>query len=181
MYIKNVAFSLLLMTGGVVMNAASGAAPPEINVKYTGNLVAEPCIIEPGQEYIVLDFANIIDKYLYINTRTLSKPFEIRLAECDLSIGKVVSVTFRGTESEALPGLLAVDSVSEARGIAIGLETPDSKPLAINTESDKYTLQSGNNLISLKAYIQGEPAAIANKTITRGPFSAIATFSLEYK
>ncbi len=181
MHIKNVAYGVLLMGAGSVSAALAASTAPEIGLTYTGSLVAEPCVIEPGDEEVRLDFGTIIDKYLYLNTRTLSKPFEIRLAECDLSIGKTVKVMFQGTESIELPGLLAVDSASEAKGIAIGLETLETKPLLINKESDEYPLQAGNNLIALKAYVQGEPTAITDKTITRGPFSAVATFSLEYE
>ncbi|MGQ8819586.1 fimbrial protein, partial [Serratia sp. NA_13] len=32
-----------------------------------------------------------------------------------------------------------------------------------------------------KAYVQGEPQAIADKTIGRGRFSAVATFQLDYE
>ncbi|NNG61273.1 type 1 fimbrial protein, partial [Pseudomonas fragi] len=42
-------------------------------------------------------------------------------------------------------------------------------------------LVNGNNTVTVQAYVQGEPDAIANKTIERGPFSAIATFNLEYE
>lgn len=181
MNIKHMAYAMVLMGVGGINTVLGRAPPPEIGLKYTGSLVAEPCVIEPGYEDIVLDFGSIIDKYLYLNTRTQSKPFEIRLADCDLSIGKTVSVTFRGTESLELPGLLAVDNSSEAKGIAIGLETNEAKPLAFNKESDKFALQAGNSRIGLKAYVQGEPTSISNKKITRGPFSAVATFRLEYE
>ncbi|MFP2166580.1 fimbrial protein [Enterobacter ludwigii] len=181
MSIKHMAYGILLL-GICGINSVQGRPPPpEVGLKYTGSLVAEPCVIEPGYEDIVLDFGTIIDKYLYLNTRTQSKLFEIHLAECDLSIGKTVSVTFQGTESVELTGLLAVDSSSEAKGIAIGLETTEAKPLAFNKESDKFALQAGNNLIALNAYVQGEPTSIRNKNITRGPFSAVATIRLEYE
>ncbi|WP_149543246.1 fimbrial protein [Serratia marcescens] len=151
------------------------------NVYLHGALVAEPCVIPPGDEEITLDFGTIIDKYLYLNTRTLGQAFEIHLEECDLTLGKTVNVTFTGNENSALPGLLAVDGGSKATGIAIGLETPSAKPLPLNKASDKSLLQVGSNIIALKAYVQGEPLAIANKKIVRGPFSAVATFNLEYE
>jgi len=160
------------------------ALPPAMaadNVHLYGALVAEPCVIPPGDEEIQLDFGTVIDKYLYLNTRTLGQQFEIRLAECDLSLGKTVKVTFSGTENIALPGLLAIDASSGAKGIAIVLETLEAKSLPLNKPSDDYVLQAGNSLIALKAYVQGEPQAIANRTIGYGPFSAVATFSLEYE
>ncbi|WP_411751855.1 fimbrial protein [Serratia sp. (in: enterobacteria)] len=152
------------------------------NVRFYGALVAEPCVITPGQEEISLDFGTIVDKTLYQHQRTAGQRFELHLAKCDLSLGKTVTVRFMNqAESLLLPGLLAPDSGGQAKGIAIGLETLDATPLPINQASGKYTLQAGSNIIVLKAYVQGEAKAIANKTIERGPFSATATFRLDYE
>lgn len=151
------------------------------NLRLYGALVAEPCVVAPGGEEIHLEFGTVVDKYLYLNTRTLGQPFEIRLAECDLSLGNGVKLTFVGSENGALPGLLAIDASSKAKGIAIGLETPEAKPLALNKEGGKWLLQKGSNVLALKAYVQGEPKALASKTIGRGPFNAVATFRLEYE
>lgn len=151
------------------------------NVHLYGALVAEPCVIAPSEKDIVLDFGTVIDKELYRYTRTQGQSFSIHLTECNLSLGKTVNVTFLGTESVALPGLLAIDGGSQASGIAIGLETEQAKPVPINKASDKYLLQDGDNRIALKAYVQGEPEAIKNQRIERGPFSAVATFSLAYE
>lgn len=172
--------------GGLVFLLAALTTVPawaagENNVHLYGALVAEPCVIPPGEEEITLDFGTVIDNYLYLNTRTLGQPFSIHLTECDLSLVKTLNVTFQGTESAASPGLLAIDGGSQATGIAIGLETPQAKPVRINRASDKYLLQSGDNRIALKAYVQGEPDAIRNQSIERGPFSATATFRLEYE
>lgn len=156
-------------------------AADDNNVHLHGALVAEPCVIPPGDEEITLDFGTIIDKYLYLNTRTLGQAFDIHLEECDLTLGKTVSVRFTGTESSALPGLLALDGSSGATGIAIGLETPSAQPLPLNQASDKVQLQAGSTSIALKAYVQGEPDALREQSIERGPFSAVATFNLEYE
>ncbi len=165
----------------VLLAAPVLAASDDNNVHFYGALVAEPCVILPGDEDIHLDFGTVIDKYLYLNTRTLGQRFEIRLAECDPSLAKTVKVAFLGTENAALPGLLAIDAASEAKGIAIGLETLEAKPLPINKQSDDYPLQAGSSMIALKAYVQGEPQVLADKKLGRGPFNAVATFSLEYE
>lgn len=157
------------------------AGKSENNVYLYGALVAEPCVISPGKEEIQLDFGTVIDKYLYLNKRTMGQPFEIYLAGCDLTLGKTVKIAFLGTESAAIAGLLAIDTSSEAKGVAIGLETQEAKPLPFNETSDNFPFQEGNSRIALKAYVQGEPNSIANKTIVPGWFSAAATFSLEYE
>ncbi|WP_164120380.1 fimbrial protein [Serratia marcescens] len=151
------------------------------NMRLHGALVAEPCVIPPGDETVVLDFDTVIDKYLYLNTRTPGQTFELHLAQCDLSLGKTVRVTFSGTESPALPGLLALSGGSQASGIAIGMETPQGDPLPINQQGKAQALVCGANTLTARAYVQGEPEALKHKTIERGPFSAVATFSLEYE
>ncbi|HGM5966640.1 MULTISPECIES: fimbrial protein [Serratia] len=149
------------------------------NLRFSGALVAEPCVIPPGQETIALDFGSVVDKYLYTHQRTPGMPFEINLAECDLSLGKTVTLTLRGQESLALPGLLAPENRN--RGIAIGLETPAGDALAINHPSGQFRLSAGRTAIELRAYVQAEPAMIADKKLERGAFNAIATFNLEYQ
>lgn len=151
------------------------------NMRLHGALVAEPCVIPPGGETVVLDFDTVIDKYLYLNTRTPGQTFELYLMQCDLSLGKTVRMTFSGTESAGLPGLLALNGASRASGIAIGMETPQGEPLPVNQKGKAQTLVSGANTLTVRAYVQGEPEALKHKTIERGPFSAVATFSLEYE
>ncbi len=171
----------LLLAQALIAVPLPTLAAGDKNVHLYGALVAEPCVVQPGDEEINLDFGSVIDKDLYLNTRTVGLSFEIHLVECDLTLGKTVRVTFTGTENSALPGLLAIDGSSEAMGIAIGLETAQAKPLPLNKASDKLLLQEGSNIIALKAYVQGEPNAIRNHGIERGPFSAVATFNLEYE
>jgi type 1 fimbria pilin len=173
--LRSLAMALWLLTSGGAATAAGN------NVHLYGALVAEPCVIPPGQEKILLDFGTIVDKYLFLNSRTLGQAFSIRLTECDVSLGNTVKVSFIGMEHPTLPGLLAIDSGSGASGIAIGLETPQAKPLPLNRASDSFPLQDGNNTIALKAYVRGDPQAITGKSIARGAFTATVTFRLEYE
>lgn len=170
---------VLMMAGGV--GAVQAASPPSMTVSYRGNLVAEPCTLLPEDESIAVEFGTVIDKYLYLNTRTHSKLFQLHLIDCDTSLGKTVKVMFSGTESLALPGLLALDGGSEAKGVAIGLETQGGQALALNQQSRGHDIIDGNNVITLQAYVKGEPEAIRNKAIERGMFTAVATFALEYE
>lgn len=181
MKVKTMPGRLTLAALVLAIGASGVSDAADNNVYLHGALVAEPCVIPPGDEEIALDFGTIIDKYLYQNTRTLSQPFTIHLEECDLSIGKTVKVKFTGTENVSLPGLLAIDAASEATGIAVGLETGEGQALPLNQNSGSYVLQDGNTILTMKAYVQGEPQAIAQQRIGRGVFSAVATFNLEYE
>lgn len=151
------------------------------NLKFSGQLVAQPCIIGPGNESLEVDFHSIIDTSLYLHERSYPRPFSVILSECDLSVGKSVRISFIGNKSLALPGLLAVNTDSSAAGIAIGLETASGSPLPLGKETSEYQLKEGENSIDFKAFIQAEPDAITNKSIVLGPFAATATFYLEYE
>jgi len=161
-----------LVLGAVLLGSVSGAQAA--SARLYGTLVTEPCTVTSTA--IEVDFGTIVDKLLYQNTRTPGQRFAIELADCDLSLGNTVTVTFVGTESVALPGLLAVPD----HGIAIGVETPDAKPVKFNAVTDALALQSPASQLAFKAYVQGEPGAIAGQTIARGAFSATSTFRLAY-
>ncbi|WP_193016281.1 fimbrial protein [Proteus sp. FME41] len=152
------------------------------NMYFHGILVDEPCTIKPGDETVELDFGNIPDKNLYAYQRTPSQLFQIRLSECDLTIGKSVKITFKGDENQAMAGqgFLAISPSSQAAGIAVGLESENGNALPVNKETDKLSLNADDTILNFYAFIQGEPDAITNQSIKRGPFSAIATFHLNY-
>lgn len=149
------------------------------NLRFSGNLVAEPCVLDPTTENIELDFGTIIDKYLYINQRVHSQPFTVRLLECDLSLGNTVSLTFSGTADSELTDMLAI--TGSASGIAIGLESTSGVALPFNKATPMYALTSGTTELVFNGYVQGKPTAIQNHSIGRGEFNAIATFTLNYE
>ncbi len=162
----------------------AGLAAPCVadTVNFDGTLIEDACEIYPSDEAVEMDFGTLIDKYLYLNSRTHSQSFAIRLINCDLALGREVKITFSGVASSALPGYLALDSSSTAKGVAIGLENGAGELLAINSGKVTQPLQAGsNNALNLKAFVQGEPLALQNKTIQRGAFTATATFTLEYE
>lgn len=165
----------------LVAGMAAGSVMAADNMLFHGALVAEPCTLKPGDEDIRLDFGTVIDKYLYANGRTPTKPFTLTLQDCDLSLGQTVKITFSGNKSLELPDLLALDGGSQASGIALGLETAEGKLVALNKPSQEMTLASGSTSLALQVYVQGEPTALAQKSIGLGAFSAVATFGLEYE
>ena len=118
------------------MGLISTAFSAPDNMRFHGILVDEPCTIKPGDETVELDFGNIPDKNLYAYQRTPSKLFQIRLSECDLTIGKSVKITFKGDENQAMApqGFLAISPSSQAAGIAVGLESENGNALPVNKE-----------------------------------------------
>ncbi|WP_321837968.1 fimbrial protein [Pseudomonas kulmbachensis] len=169
---------LALLLGAPLMLPGNGQAADNLNFK--GVLVEEACTLRPGDEAIVLDLKDVSPKYLYLNSRSIGNPFQIHLEGCNTNIVDSVTTTFSGSESLKLPGLLALDGGSVATGVAVGIETLSNIPLPLNVASDKQALSSEGNVIALKAFIKGEPQAIADESITAGTFSATSTFTLNY-
>jgi type 1 fimbria pilin len=168
-----------LLTGLLACGLASGAQAAT-DMKFHGELVAEPCVVAAGDDQVALDFGELTNKDLYSYGRTKGKAFQLRLTGCDPAIAKDVRVTFSGSESSKLPGLLALDGVSQAGGVAIGLETPTGVALALDKPSEKYPLKVGSTLIDLQAYVRAEPQAVTDKSLTLGSFSTTSTFTLDY-
>lgn len=163
---------LLPVAGGQVANAAD-------NLQIKGVLVNEPCVLDPEGNTLTVDFRTVIKKGLYKDKRTPAIPFTIRLTECDTSIGKEVTLKLAGNESTALPGFLTTQGAGST-GIAIGLETPDKTPIAVNQETAAYALQDNVTEIHLQAFVEAEPDAIKNQTLVAGDFSATATINVSY-
>lgn len=168
---------LFASTCGFLSSSTVNAAE---NLIMRGSLVDAPCVIRPGDELMRLDFGEVMDKYLYRFSRTPSRPLLIHLEDCDVSVIKEVEVTFQGIENAALPGLLRLDAGSIASGIAIGIEGLDGSAISINKPAPVRALQAGDMVLAFQAYMQGEPDAILNRRIGHGPFTATATFVLNY-
>lgn len=151
------------------------------DIHFSGALIAEPCVIETGDEALELDFGNVIDRELYVNHRSQTMPFTLNLIGCSIDTAKTVAITFSGQESNELAGFLATNPGGGASGIAIGMETLSAQPVLINNPAPPVSIETGRTLILIRAFIQGEPNAIRDRKITQGAFSAIATFSLNYQ
>ncbi|MGP3139629.1 fimbrial protein [Serratia nevei] len=146
----------------------------------SGTIMNHACTLKPGDENIELDFGNVVNKNIYQNQRTDGDVFTLNFEMCDSTISNGVKISFSGLPNQQLPELLALSAGSQAKGIAIGLETLSGEALPINTKGKKIGLVDGDNAISFKAYIKGEPSAIERKEIQPGAFIALASFEFSY-
>lgn len=158
--------------------AAHAADTP--NMYFSGQLVAEPCMLAPQDGLRELDFNAVVDKDLYLHGRSSGRPITLRLLNCDITEGRTqISVTFGGSPSAALPGLVQLDG-GGASGLAIGLETLQGGALPLDTKNPLGVITTGTNDIAFMAYLQAEPDAQADRTIGLGPIKASVTFTLNY-
>lgn len=173
-------YSLLLI--GLVNSSPIYAKNGEIGeLRVRGELVAEPCVLRPGDEDIEVDFGTIVDRYLYINKKSHLESFDIHLEDCDITISDSVSVAFMSANTNSkLPGLLPLDSGSMATNVGIAILDNESNLIEINKPTPMYKLTNGSNVLQFKSYVQGEPDALKSETIGLGTFTATATFILLY-
>ncbi|ELY7390998.1 type 1 fimbrial protein [Cronobacter universalis] len=169
---------LYAVLGLVLLNCADAA---EDNVHFSGALVSQPCTIPDADTDIKLDFGSVIKKSLYKYTRTTGKPFNIHLEDCNIELMKTVSVTFEGIADNELTTMLALDAVSTAKGVAIGIETVDGVSMPVNKMGPYSQLVSGSNTLTFNAYVQAAPSSITNGTLVEGDFSSTANFVLNYQ
>ncbi|NCH59556.1 fimbrial protein [Cronobacter dublinensis] len=172
----------ILWPGALLALALSlSASAAEDNVHFSGALVSEPCTLPDADTDIHLDFGTVIEKYLYKYQRTKSQPFAIHLKDCDPTLMNTVSVTFQGTADSELTDMLALDTSSTAKGVAVGFELEDGTPLALNKASPFGQLNTGNNILIFNAFVQAQPSVLLSHSLKRGGFTAISTFILAYQ
>lgn len=153
------------------------------DIQYSGKLIALPCTVDPLYENFGVDFGgNINSKDLLNGQRRYSKEdIQFHLTDCDTSLGNSIAVKFSGV-STTDNGLLNVDAVSQASGIAIGLETPSGVALPINNTQVEpiISIKKGDMTIRLRAYVQAVEGATI-ESIQPGFFTAALTYSLVYE
>lgn len=147
---------------------------------FHGSLVAQPCWVNPDNAGHVVDMGDIPSSDLYSKPQSKNINFTIVLSGCDFGgAGKgTVTTRFEGSESPELPGYLAMSTANT--GAAIGFMTQKGEKLALGDESAPVEISNGGNILNFIAYVQGEPTAIADRTIAIGDFTATTTFFLDY-
>lgn len=143
-------------------------------IKYSGTLIAEPCMVETGSKAQTVDFGAISNKTFISHNRTLAEPFSIRLLKCDLTAGNNVRVTFNGPEASDQPGAFLV--TGEAQGVAIVIEDSSGNDVKPGVAIKPAPLTGEETLLDYRAYVQSKAAS----AVTEGAFEAIVSFTLEY-
>jgi len=153
------------------------------DLSFRGEVVAYPCSIAPDSEQVLVDFGEISTKSLYINGKTLPVPFSIKLQDCNPSLLYTVTVKFSGDENLNLANHLAITPAASggASGVGIGLLEADDTPVHLNVATTATTISNTIMQLNFKAFLEAEPGALSNGTLTTGPFTATAYYLLSYQ
>jgi minor pilin subunit PapK len=176
-------FMQVTILGGSLLYQGNVSAS-EMN--FTGELIDRPCRVAPSSLFSNVEFFDIAA--LTFNNppgKGYEESFKINLEDCHPdTIGKVVTLTFTGSEELQLPGYLETIGANPGR-LAIGIIDTDGKtllPLGEPHNGGAGDVVTGSTLtLPFKAFVQSTPDALAQKAVVPGPYYAVATFELEYK
>ncbi len=162
-----------------VLAAFAGAALAADNMAFSGTLRAHACSLHPDDGVIDIDFSDVGTRDLYLNGGTANQPFAIRLIDCKSAVASEVDITFEGSRSPTIPGALALDSASIARGVAVVLSDAAQRQISLGTALT-LPLTGATNTLHFHRRLQVEPDALVSDGIVSGTFSANSTFTLYY-
>ena len=109
--------------------------------------------------------------------KSSSRPFEIKLEECDISSKTKVNVSFSGIADETNDSLLSVNTeAGSASGVGIGIYDNANKLIDVNTGKATTTLQAGQTVLYYTANYVATKAAV-----TTGYGNAEVDFNLTYE
>lgn len=151
-------------------------AKANVDLNFRGVLGAEPCNLSTDTQDQVVEFPSIARRAFKNNPRSAPKKFELKLLDCDLSLGESVKVTFYAEESSTQPGTFAMTD-GDAQGIAIAIESASGEAVKPAVAMRPVLLTEEGNVLGFNAYIQGNDYA----AIKEGEFSASVKFILEYQ
>lgn len=153
------------------------------DINFRGTVVALGCSIVPSSKNVVVDFGDISTLTLYAEKKSAPQAFKIELQGCSSEIFKSITVTFSGTRNTSMPDRLAITSLSpnSASGIGIGLEENNGTVIALDTPTSATAISDATMQLDFKAFVEGEPDALSNKTMQTGAFRATANYILNYQ
>ncbi|HBC0586021.1 TPA: type 1 fimbrial protein [Enterobacter cloacae] len=153
------------------------------DVSFKGVVMAYPCSIAPESGRILVDFGEISTKSLYINGKTTPVPFAIKLQDCNPNVFNAVTVTFSGIANANMADRLAINATApgNAGGVGIGLLEEDDTPVRLNIATRPTLINDTLLRLSFQAFVEAEPDAVASGTLTTGPFTATAHYTLDYQ
>lgn len=166
---------LKVILPGIALCLCSLELKAASDVEFSGTLVAAPCVVATDSEEQTVNFGSIAAKAFINNDRSNPESFQIRLEECDLSMGSQVVVTFNGVEDADQPGTFTVEGA--AKGIAVVLEDSKGRAILPNESLASVEISAGETVLEYRAQIK----ALAAGRVKEGDFTSNVTFMLEYE
>lgn len=145
----------------------------KINIKLSGNIVALGCTVDLNDVDKIVSLGEWTTKRLrYPSGHSEPVPFSIHLTGCTAS---GVTLAFTGTRDATDNTLLALNSDSTARGVAVEIMDVSHKRIAIGDNAERVVVDSqGDAVLNFSARYQ------TVKTPSAGSANADSEFTLTY-
>ncbi|ATA24802.1 hypothetical protein AWC36_12165 [Brenneria goodwinii] len=161
----------------VPLSVGSGAQfENSYDVRVHVKVIDSPCVLSADSENIEVDLGEESKKDLETHDYGAWHDFSIQLTGCNIQTLQNVSVSFSGAEETALPGRLALNPASIARGVAIGIYY-NNQLIPLDNSTDWIPLYNGDNALNFNARVE----KIGGVTLTTGNYSAAVNFKLSYQ
>lgn len=167
----------MLLCGSAV--AAGGAGSGKVT--FNGEIINAPCSVAPESVDQVVEMGQISTKELAGGGESNSKPFSIKLLNCEISeeAEDAVKVTFSGAKDPVEPTLLVIGG-GDAAGAGIKMTAPGGAPIELGTPTAAFGLVNGDNELTFSAVLKGYKDQTANP-LKAGAFTAVTNFTLSYE
>ena len=172
---KKVIFALSALA--VVSTSAFAAESGDGTVRFSGEIVDAPCVISTdsqNQEVMLGQVKKNVFKAA--GDKSVSKPFQIKLEDCDITSKTKVDVSFAGVADADNAKLVSVNTeAGAASGVGIGIYDNANKLVDMNTGKSTTTLAAGQTVLYYTAnYVATKDA------VTTGYGNAEVDFNLTY-
>lgn len=167
----------MLLCGSAV--AAGGAGSGKVT--FNGEIINAPCSVAPESVDQVVEMGQISTKELAGGGESNSKPFSIKLLNCEISdkAEDAVKVTFSGAKDPVEPTLLVIGG-GDAAGAGIKMTAPGGAPIELGTPTAAFGLVNGDNELTFSAVLKGYKDQTDNP-LKAGAFTAVTNFTLSYE
>ena len=163
---------------GSAFAAAGGAGSGKVT--FNGEIINAPCSVAPESVDQVVEMGQITTKELANGGESNSKPFSIKLLNCEISDAEdAVKVTFSGAKDPVDSSLLVIGG-GQAAGAGIKMTAPGGAPIVLGTPTSAFTLVNGDNELPFSAVLKGYASQDTNP-LTAGAFTAVTNFTLSYE
>lgn len=146
------------------------------SIVFKGKIIKAPCSIMGNPEQTVW-LGQLSDATLAKGGTSPEVNFKVELEKCTFDTTKPtneVTVTFTGPKGSR-DGSLSLGG--QMAGADIMLKDQNGEPIKLGTATPAQALNTGNNTLSFKAYVQGDDTG----NVSLGDFTSTAGFTLAYQ
>ena len=181
--LSKIMLTSIVLSGSSLLHAAGGQGQGSGQVQFHGYIVNAPCSIV-SDDPIKVEFGQISNKLLNSNGVTGEshiKPFNIELADCDVSdltdgtVTTTFTYTSASTATAVLTDYVGLDSLpNSGAGIVM---VAGNEQVKNGAALKPKKIQNGPNSLEFTSYVKG----LGGDLVKTGEFYANANFTLDYQ